>query len=75
VLSPGDRLVVENRTGRTMRVAPVDFFGTAFESHVLETGESSPPLVVGGLWFQVELCATGRRFFPLDVYLAPNGVT
>jgi hypothetical protein len=75
VLAPGDRLIVENRTGLTLRVAPLDFFGTAFDRHVLETGESTPPLAVGGLWFQVELSVNGRRFYPLDVYLAPNGVT
>ena len=33
VLSPGDRLIVENRTGRTLHVAPLDFFGTAFGRH------------------------------------------
>ena len=29
-------------------------------------------MTVGGLWFQVELQVDGRRFFPLDVYRAPN---
>lgn len=71
VLSPGDRLILQNRTGRTLHVAPLDFFGTAFGRYVLESGESTPPLVVGGLWFQVEL-RVGREFFPLDIYLAPN---
>ena len=74
VLAPGDRLIIENRTGRTLQATPVDFFGTAFTSQVLESGESTPPLVVTGLWFQVELRAHGHRCFPLDVYLAPNGV-
>ena len=74
VLAPGDRLIVENRTGRTLQVAPVDFFGTAFTRLVLESGESTAPLVVTGLWFQVVLRAHGHRCFPLDVYLAPNGV-
>jgi hypothetical protein len=71
-LAPGDRLVVENRTCRTLHVAPLDFFGNAFERHVLEHGESTPPLAVHGLWFQVEVHANGRDFYPLDVYLAPN---
>jgi len=75
ILSPGDRLIVENRTGRTLQVAPLDFFGTAFGHHALETGESTTPLVVSGLWFQVELHVNGREFFPLDVYLAPNSAT
>ena len=74
-LAPGDRLIIENRTGTTLRVTPVDFFGTAFEHHVLETGESTSPLIVVGLWFQIELNLHGRRFFPLDVYLAPNAVS
>jgi len=71
-LAPGDRLLVEKRTYRTLHVAPVDFFGNAFERHVLEAGETTPPLAVHGLWFQVEIHANGRDFFPLDVYLAPN---
>lgn len=72
VLSPGDRLIVENRTCRTLHVAPLDFFGNAFGRYVLESRESTPPLVVSGLWFQVELHANGQEFFPLDIYLAPN---
>ncbi|MBZ0270185.1 hypothetical protein K8I85_18690 [bacterium] len=72
VLSPGDRLIVENRTCRSLHVAPLDFFGTAFGRHVLESGESTQPLIVTGLWFQVELHVNGREFFPLDIYLAPN---
>lgn len=72
VLSPGDRLIVENRTCRTLHVTPLDFFGTAFHRHVLESRESTPPLIVSGLWFQVELHVNGREFFPLDIYLAPN---
>jgi hypothetical protein len=72
VLSPGDRLIVDNRTGRTLQVTPLDFFGTAFGRTTLESGESSSPLVVTGLWFQVELHANGSVFYPLDVYLAPN---
>jgi len=71
-LAPGDRLIVENRGTRPLHVAPLDFFGNAFERRVLEVGESTPPLVVQGLWFQVELHAGGRDFYPLDVYLAPN---
>ena len=73
VLSPGDRLIVENRTCRTLQVAPLDFFGTAFGRYTIESGESTSPLVVTGLWFQVELHANAQEFFPLDVYLAPNG--
>ncbi|GJM43489.1 MAG: hypothetical protein DHS20C21_03310 [Gemmatimonadota bacterium] len=72
ILSPGDRLIVENRTCRTVQVAPLDFFGTAFGRYAIETGESTPPLIVSGLWFQVELHVNGREFYPLDVYLAPN---
>ncbi len=75
VLRPGDRLIVENRTCRTLQVAPVDFFGEAFDRHALESGESTPPLVVTGLWFQVEMHVNARQFFPLDVYLAPNTVS
>jgi hypothetical protein len=71
-LSPGDRLIIVNRTRRTLQVAPLDFFGTAFARHSLAPGRSSPPMMVTGLWFQVELHDDGRRFFPLDVYLAPN---
>lgn len=71
-LAPGDRLIVENRTGRTLHVAPLDFFGNAFGSQTLEAGESTQPLVVQGLWFQVDVHANGRAFYPLDVYLAPN---
>ncbi len=73
-LSPGDRLIVENRTFRTLSVTPLDFFGTAFGRHSLEPGVSTSPMMVTGLWFQVELHIGGTRFFPLDVYLAPNGV-
>ena len=72
-LSPGDRLIVENRTSRTLRVTPLDFFGTAFGRHALHPGAATSPMMVTGLWFQVELHIDGRRFFPLDVYLAPNG--
>ena len=72
-LAPGDRLIVENRTRRTLHVAPLDFFGNAFERVTLEAGESTRPLVVQGLWFQVELNASGGDIYPLDVYLAPNG--
>jgi hypothetical protein len=71
-LAPGDRVIVENRTRGTLRVAPLDFFGNAFSRHALEAGESTRPLVVQGLWFQVELHAAGRTFYPLDVYLAAN---
>jgi hypothetical protein len=71
-LAPGDRLIVENRGRRTLHVAPVDFFGNVFGRYAIETGESTPPLVVQGLWFQVELRVHGRNFYPLDVYLAPN---
>ena len=74
-LSPGDRLLVENRTCRTLRVAPLDFFGNPFSRFALDPGETSPPMVVKGLWFQVELHADGREFFPLDIYLAPNEET
>jgi hypothetical protein len=73
-LAPGDRLIVENRTSRPLRVAPLDFFGTAFGRHILAPGRTTSPMMVTGLWFQVELHVDGRRFFPLDVYLAPNGV-
>lgn len=71
-LAPGDRLLVENRSQRTLRVAPVDFFGNAFCRFALEPGEATSPMVVTGLWFQVELVADGGRVYPLDVYLAPN---
>ena len=71
-LSPGDRLLVENRSLRTLRVAPLDFFGNAFHRTALEPGETSSPMVVTGLWFQVEIVADGGRIYPLDVYLAPN---
>jgi len=71
-LAPGDRLIVENRSLRTLRVAPVDFFGSAFCRFALEPGEWSSPMVVTGLWFQVELLADGGRIYPLDVYLSPN---
>jgi hypothetical protein len=71
-LAPGDRLIVENRTARPLYVAPLDFFGQAFCRYVLEAGEATGPLLVAGLWFQVEL--RGRHCYPLDVYLAPNGV-
>lgn len=72
-LAPGDRFLVQNRSLRTLRVAPLDFFGNAFERVALEPGETSSPMVVTGLWFQVELVADGRRIYPLDVYLMPNG--
>jgi hypothetical protein len=72
-LSPGDRMVVENRTRGTLRVAPVDFFGTAFSRSTVAPGETSAPMIVTGLWFQVEMHVDRRRFFPLDVYIAPNG--
>ncbi len=72
-LAPGDRLIVENRTSRTLRVAPLDFFGTAFGRHSIAPGRTTAPMMVTGLWFQVELHVDGRLFFPLDVYLAPNG--
>lgn len=71
-LSPGDRLLVENRSLRTLRVAPLDFFGNPFCRFALEPGETSSPMVVTGLWFQVELLADGGRVYPLDVFLAPN---
>jgi hypothetical protein len=71
-LAPGDRFLVENRSLRTLRVAPVDFFGNAFTRVALEPGEACSPMVVTGLWFQVELLADGGRIYPLDVYLAPN---
>jgi hypothetical protein len=71
-LAPGDRFLVENRSQRTLRVAPLDFFGSAFSRTALEPGETSSPMVVTGLWFQVEILAHGGRIYPLDVYLAPN---
>jgi len=71
-LAPGDRLLVENRSSRTLRVAPVDFFGNAFCRFALEPGETTSPMVVTGLWFQVELLADGGRVYPLDVFLAAN---
>ncbi|MEZ5064515.1 MAG: hypothetical protein R3B81_07240 [bacterium] len=74
VLAPGDRLLVENRTTGPLQVVPVDFFGTAFDRVVLEPGETTAPLGVTGLWFQVELRAPGPRVFPLDVYLAANAI-
>lgn len=74
-LSVGDRLIVENRSRRPLHVAPRDFFGSSFGTHTLEPGESTPPLAVAGLWFQVDLHSTLRDFYPLDVYLAPNSRT
>lgn len=71
-LSVGDRLIVENRSRRPLHVAPRDFFGMAFGTHTLEPGESTPPLAVAGLWFQVDLRSSNGRCFPLDVYLAPH---
>ena len=71
-LSPGDRLLVENRTGSRLQVTPLDFFGCAFARFTLAPGQTTSPMVVSGLWFQVELHVNGRRFFPLDIYLAPN---
>ena len=72
-LSPGDRLIIENRTHASLRVAPVDFFGTAFDRLTIASRETSAPMIVTGLWFQVELHIDGGQFFPLDVYIAPNG--
>jgi hypothetical protein len=72
-LSPGDRLVVVNRTDRRLTVSPIDFFGNSFGTVRLQPMESSPALMVSGLWFQVDLHGDDRRAFPLDVYLAPNG--
>ena len=72
-LSPGDRLIIENRTHGPLRVAPVDFFGTAFSRLTVAPRETSVPMIVTGLWFQVELHVDGRQFFPLDIYIAPNG--
>jgi hypothetical protein len=74
-LAPGDRLLVENRSLQPLHVAPVDFFGSAFCRYTLEPGEATPPMVVTGLWFQVELLADGGRVYPLDVYIAPNTST
>lgn len=71
-LSPGDHLLVENRTPSRLHVAPLDFFGNAFVRFALEPGKSTSPMVVRGLWFQVELRTAQGRVFPLDVYLAPN---
>lgn len=71
-LSPGDRILIENRTRRPLRVAPVDFFGTAFSRAKIAPGETSAPMIVTGLWFQVEMHDDGRQFFPLDIYIAPN---
>ena len=71
-LSPGDRLLVENRTGSELQVAPLDFFGNAFARFTLAPGETTSAMVVTGLWFQVELHENGRTFYPLDIYLAPN---
>ena len=72
-LSPGDRVLVENRTRGRLQIAPLDFFGTAFSRTAIAPGETSAPMVVTGLWFQVEMHVDGRRFFPLDIYIAPNG--
>ncbi len=72
-LSPGDRLVIVNRTDRRLTVSPIDFFGNSFGTVRLQPMESSPALMVTGLWFQVDLHGDDRRAFPLDVYLAPNG--
>ena len=72
-LAPGDRLLVLNRSSRTLRVAPLDFFGSAFCRFALEPGEVTSPMIVTGLWFQVELLAGADRIYPLDVYLVPNG--
>jgi hypothetical protein len=72
-LSPGDRLVIENRTHGLLQVAPVDFFGTAFGRSTVAPLETSAPMVVTGLWFQVEMHVDGRQFYPLDIYIAPNG--
>lgn len=71
-LAPWDRLLVENRSSRTLRVAPLDFFGNAFCRFAIEPGETTSPMVVTGLWFQVEVVADGGRIYPLDVFLAPN---
>jgi hypothetical protein len=71
-LSPGDRLVVVNRTARRLTVSPLDFFGNSFEAVRLDPTEASPALMVTGLWFQVDLHGDDRRIYPLDVYIAPN---
>lgn len=71
-LSPGDRLVVANRTERRLTVSPLDFFGNSFGTVRLEPAEASPAMMVTGLWFQVDLHGDNRRSYPLDVYLAPN---
>jgi hypothetical protein len=71
-LSPGDRLVIVNRTAGRLTVSPIDFFGSSFGTVRLEPSQASPAMMVTGLWFQVDLHVDDRRTFPLDVYLAPN---
>jgi hypothetical protein len=73
-LSPGDRLIVVNRTRGRLTVNPLDFFGNSFASVRLGPAEASPAMMVTGLWFQVDLHLDDRKSFPLDVYLAPNRV-
>jgi hypothetical protein len=72
VLSPRDLLIVENRTNRPLTVVPLDFFGNPFGLHRLDPGHSSPPLMVTGLWFQVDIHSEDHRNYQLDIYLAPN---
>lgn len=71
-LSPGDRLIIVNRTRGRLTVSPLDFFGNSFARIRLEPAEASPALMVSGLWFQIDLHSEDRRSFPMDVYLAPN---
>jgi len=73
-LSPGDRLIIVNRTRGRLTVSPLDFFGSSFDRIRLEPAEASPALMVTGLWFQIDLHSEDRRSFPMDVYLAPNRV-
>ena len=72
VLSPRDLLIVENRTIHPLTVVPLDFFGNPFGLHRVDPGLSSPPLMVTGLWFQVDIHSEDHRNYQLDVYLAPN---
>jgi hypothetical protein len=73
-LSPGDRLIIVNRTRGRLTVSPLDYFGNSFARIRLEPAEASPALMVTGLWFQIDLHSEDRRSFPMDVYLAPNRV-
>jgi hypothetical protein len=50
----------------------LDFFGNPFGLHRVDPGLSSSPLMVTGLWFQVDIHSEDQRNYQLDVYLAPN---